>query len=79
MDLKNAVALVTGGSSGIGYGIAKALIDSAARVAIAGRSKERLMEAAATLGAHPIQADGSKATSSAPMLKSSASSATSTF
>ena len=60
MDLKNAVALVTGGSSGIGYGIAKALIDSGARVAITGRGKERLMAAAAALGAHPIQADVSK-------------------
>jgi 3-oxoacyl-[acyl-carrier protein] reductase len=60
MDLKNAVALVTGGSSGIGYGIAKALIDSGARVAITGRGKERLMGAAAALGAHPIQADVSK-------------------
>ncbi len=60
MDLKNAVALVTGGSSGIGYGIAKALVDSGARVAITGRGKERLMQAAAALGAHPIQADVSK-------------------
>src|SRR5580704_17133594 len=60
MDLKNAVALVTGGSSGIGYGIAKALIDSGARVAITGRGKERLMQAASALGAHPIQADVSK-------------------
>ena len=60
MDLKNAVALVTGGSSGIGYGIAKALIDSGARVAVTGRGKERLMAAAAALGAHPIQADVSK-------------------
>jgi 3-oxoacyl-[acyl-carrier protein] reductase len=54
------VALVTGGSSGIGFGIAKALIDSGARVAITGRGKERLMEAAAALGAHPVQADVSK-------------------
>jgi 3-oxoacyl-[acyl-carrier protein] reductase len=60
MDLKNSVALVTGGSSGIGYGIAKALIDSGARVAITGRGKDRLMQAAAALGAHPIQADVAK-------------------
>ena len=60
MNLRNAVALVTGGSSGIGYGIAKMLIDSGARVAITGRNKERLMQAASALGAHPIQADVSK-------------------
>ena len=57
MDLKNAVALVTGGSSGIGYGIAKMLVDSGARVAITARGKDRLTEAAKTLGAHPIHAD----------------------
>ena len=60
MDLKNAVALVTGGSSGIGYGIAKALVDSGARLAITARAKDRLMEAAKSLGAHPIQADVTK-------------------
>jgi len=60
MNLKNAVALVTGGSSGIGYGIAKALVDSGARVAITGRGKDRLTAAATALGAHPIQADVSK-------------------
>jgi 3-oxoacyl-[acyl-carrier protein] reductase len=57
MDLKNAVALVTGGSSGIGYGIAKTLVDAGARVAITARGKDRLMEAANSLGAHPILGD----------------------
>jgi len=60
MNLKNAVALVTGGSSGIGFGIAKMLVDSGTRVAITARGKERLMQAAASLGAHPIHADVSK-------------------
>jgi 3-oxoacyl-[acyl-carrier protein] reductase len=60
MTLKNAAALVTGGSSGIGHGIAQALIAAGARVAITGRNKERLARAAQELGAHPVQADVSK-------------------
>jgi 3-oxoacyl-[acyl-carrier protein] reductase len=60
MDLKNAVALVTGGSSGIGQGIAQELIAAGARVAITGRNKEKLEAAAKAMGAHPIQADASK-------------------
>jgi len=57
MDLKNKVALITGGSSGIGRAIAKSLATSGARVAITGRDKNRLAEAARELGAHPIHAD----------------------
>jgi 3-oxoacyl-[acyl-carrier protein] reductase len=57
MNLKNAVALITGGSSGIGRAIAQSLADSGARVAITGRNKQRLTEAAGDLGVHPIQAD----------------------
>ena len=60
MNLKNAVALVTGGSAGIGYSIAKALTDSGAKVAITGRDKARLEKAAKDLGALGIQADASK-------------------
>jgi len=57
MNLKNAVALVTGGSSGIGQAIAQTLAAAGARVAITGRHKERLMDAASAIGAHAIQAD----------------------
>ena len=46
MNLKNAVALITGGSAGIGYSIAKTLAESGARVAITGRDKARLDAAA---------------------------------
>jgi 3-oxoacyl-[acyl-carrier protein] reductase len=57
MNLKNAVALITGGSAGIGRSIAQTLAASGARVAITGRDKGRLAEAAEGLGAFPIQAD----------------------
>ena len=57
MNLKNAAALITGGSSGIGRAIAQSLTASGARVAITGRDKQRLTEAAKNLGVHPIQAD----------------------
>lgn len=60
MNLRNAAALVTGGSSGIGKGIAEVLIASGARVAITGRNKARLDAAAKEVGAHPIHADVSK-------------------
>jgi 3-oxoacyl-[acyl-carrier protein] reductase len=57
MNLTNATALVTGGSSGIGQGIAEALIAGGARVAITGRNKARLDEAAKAMGAIAIHAD----------------------
>ena len=57
MNLANAVALVTGGSSGIGRSIAQTLAASDARVAITGRHKGRLDEAARALGVFPIHAD----------------------
>jgi 3-oxoacyl-[acyl-carrier protein] reductase len=57
MNLRNATAIVTGGSSGIGLAIAKTLVDAGARVAITGRHQNRLAEAATAIGAHPIKAD----------------------
>ena len=57
MNLHGATALVTGGSSGIGFAIAKTLADAGARVAITGRDEDKLARAAATIGGHPIRAD----------------------
>jgi len=57
MNLKNAVALITGGSSGIGRAIAQGLVASGARVAITGRDQVRLAETAREIGVHPIHAD----------------------
>src|SRR5258708_8487955 len=44
------VAVVTGGSSGIGLATAKRLYQEGARVAIAGRDEQRLREAAGSIG-----------------------------
>src|SRR5881394_1644634 len=57
MNLQNATALVTGGSSGIGYSIAKGLIEAGARVAITGRDEKKLYKAAESLNAVAIRAD----------------------
>ena len=45
-DLKNKVALITGGSKGIGYGVAAALMQQGAKVAITSRSQDSADEAA---------------------------------
>lgn len=57
--LKGKVALITGGTKGIGYGIAEALLKAGMRVAITGRTKETAAEAAKSLGVNAmgIQAD----------------------
>lgn len=60
MNLRNATALITGASSGIGRAIAQTLAQSGARVAITGRNKAHLSAAAQALNAIPIVADVSK-------------------
>jgi 3-oxoacyl-[acyl-carrier protein] reductase len=57
MNLKNAVALITGGTSGIGRAIAQTLAASGARVVITGRDERRLADTAAVLKVHAIRAD----------------------
>lgn len=49
--LNNKVAVITGGSSGIGYATARAFRDDGAQVIITGRSTEALETAARELGA----------------------------
>lgn len=49
--LKNRYALITGGSSGIGYAIAEAYIKSGAKVVITGRSETKLNDAVSKLSA----------------------------
>ena len=48
-DLKGKVAYITGGSKGIGYGIAKTLLDSGMKVAITSRSLTAARQAAESL------------------------------
>ena len=50
MDLENKVAYITGGSKGIGYGIAAKLIAQGMKVAISGRDEKTINEAAGALG-----------------------------
>lgn len=49
-NLTNKVAYITGGSKGIGLGVAKVLIDNGMRVAITSRSLEAAQKAAQSLG-----------------------------
>jgi NADP-dependent 3-hydroxy acid dehydrogenase YdfG len=53
MTLANKTALVTGGGTGIGYGIAVALAREGCRVVIAGRREDKLKEAAARFTGQP--------------------------
>ncbi|WP_081211705.1 SDR family oxidoreductase [Salegentibacter sediminis] len=49
-SLENKVAFITGGSKGIGFGVAKSLLDLGMRVAITSRSLENAKNAADKLG-----------------------------
>lgn len=49
-SLENKIALVTGGGTGIGFGIATAFIEAGATVVITGRREEILKEAVQQLG-----------------------------
>ena len=57
MRLETAKVLVTGGSSGIGLGIAELLVARGAKVAITGRDAARLEQAGSKIGAIPLRAD----------------------
>src|SRR5688572_19842804 len=48
-DLKNKVAYITGGSKGIGYAIAKTLLNEGMRVAVSSRHEDAALEAASSL------------------------------
>ena len=50
INLKNKVAYITGGSKGIGFGVAEQLLKAGMRVAISGRNMETVKKAANALG-----------------------------
>ena len=52
-NLQGKVAYITGGSKGIGLGIAKTLLEAGAKVAITSRSLSAAQEAAKSLGGDP--------------------------
>jgi NAD(P)-dependent dehydrogenase (short-subunit alcohol dehydrogenase family) len=58
-NLKNKVAVITGGNSGIGYATAKALDENGAKVIITGRRKEAIEKAASELNVSGLLADQS--------------------
>ena len=62
LDLRNRAFLITGGSDGLGLGLARKLIEEGARVAVCGRDRERLGRAQALLGDDALcfQADVTK-------------------
>lgn len=55
--LLGKVALVTGGSSGIGFAIAKSLKNSGAKVYIIGRNKQKLLSASKEIGCEYLTLD----------------------
>ncbi|MEO8717112.1 MAG: SDR family oxidoreductase [Burkholderiales bacterium] len=74
-DLKGRIALVTGGSRGLGLQMAEALGEMGARVALTARNKDELDEAVADLKAQGIEAtawvcDHGKRDGIAPALES---------
>jgi NAD(P)-dependent dehydrogenase (short-subunit alcohol dehydrogenase family) len=57
MDLTNKVAIITGGATGIGAGIARAFVEAGAQVVLASRDVERGTTAALDLGCAFVPTD----------------------
>lgn len=72
-EIKNKVAYITGGSKGIGLGVAQTLLDNGMKVAISSRNMDAAKKAAASLDAGErvlaIESDVSSAESEAEAVK----------
>jgi 3-oxoacyl-[acyl-carrier protein] reductase len=68
LGIEGKVALVTGASKGLGLGVARALADEGARVAISSRSPERVGAAAERIGAHAYVHDTADTDSAAGLV-----------
>jgi NAD(P)-dependent dehydrogenase (short-subunit alcohol dehydrogenase family) len=68
-NLKNKIAVITGGNSGIGYATAKELKAQGATVIITGRRPEAVANAAAELGVYGIIADQSLITDTESLVR----------
>jgi 3-oxoacyl-[acyl-carrier protein] reductase len=69
LGLEGRVALVTGASKGLGFGVAAALAREGAVVAISSRSRERIDEAAASVGARGFVHDGADVSGAAALAR----------
>ena len=69
-DLTGQTALITGGGSGLGLGMARCLAASGAQVVLVGRRKDELQKAVATLGvmAFALQGDVTRLETAASLI-----------
>lgn len=57
-DLTGQVVLITGGGTGLGFGMARCMVAAGARVVLVGRRNAELQRACATLGPHAFALTG---------------------
>jgi NAD(P)-dependent dehydrogenase (short-subunit alcohol dehydrogenase family) len=69
MDIKNKIAVVTGGAGGIGAALCRALVSNGARVVVSDLNLNAAQTVADSLGAHAIQCDVSQEESIVSLIK----------